>query len=100
MPFCAAVDPYDYSNEVFHLAAETVIALAKLVTDVTSLVLNEENHDGVMGQARVINEHVSQGAVDMTLPKALQELLERSTDNLTDSETESCLLYTSPSPRD
>ena len=49
MPFCAAVDPYDYSNEVFHLAAETVIALAKLVTDVTSLVLNEENHDGVMG---------------------------------------------------
>ena len=41
-----------------------------------------------MGQARVINEHVSQGAVDMTLPKALQELLERSTDNLTDSENE------------
>ena len=41
-----------------------------------------------MGQARVINEHVSQGAVDMTLPKALQELLERSTDNLSDSETE------------
>ena len=73
---------------MFHLAAETVIALAKPVTDVTSLELNEENHDGAMGQARVINEHVSQRAVDMTLPKALQELLERSTDNLTDSETE------------
>ena len=79
---------FNVSNEVFHLAAETVIALAKPVTDVTSLELNEENHDGAMGQARVINEHVSQGAVDMTLPKALQELLERSTDNLTDSETE------------
>ena len=79
---------FNVSNEVFHLAAETVIALAKPVTDVTSLELNEENHDGAMGQARVINEHVSQGAVDMTLPKALQELLERSTDNLTDSLTE------------
>ena len=79
---------FNVSNEVFHLAAETVIALAKPVTDVTSLELNEENHDGAMGQARVINEHVSQGAVDMTLPKPLQELLERSTDNLTDSETE------------
>ena len=79
---------FNVSNEVFHLAAETVIALAKPVTDVTSLELNQENHDGAMGQARVINEHVSQGAVDMTLPKALQELLERSTDNLTDSETE------------
>ena len=79
---------FNVSNEVFHLAAETVIALAKPVTDVTSLELNQENHDGAMGQARVINEHVSQEAVDMTLPKALQELLERSTDNLTDSETE------------
>ena len=79
---------FNVSNEVFHLAAETVIALAKPVTDVTSLELNQESHDGAMGQARVINEHVSQGAVDMTLPKALQELLERSTDNLTDSETE------------
>ena len=79
---------FNVSNEVFHLAAETVIALAKPVTDVTSLDLNQENHDGAMGQARVINEHVSQGAVDMTLPKALQEVLERSTDNLTDSETE------------
>ena len=78
---------FNVSNEVFHLAAETVIALAKPVTDVTSLELNEENHDGAMGQARVINEHVSQGAVDMTLPKDLRELLERSTDNLTDSET-------------
>ena len=79
---------FNVSNEVFHLAAGTVIALAKPVTDVTSLELNQENHDHAMGQARVINEHVSQGAVDMTLPKALQELLERSTDNLTVSETE------------
>ena len=51
---------FNVSNEVFHLAAETVIALAKPVTDVTSLELNQENHDGAMGQARVINEHVSQ----------------------------------------
>ena len=78
---------FNVSHEVFHLAAETVIALAKTVTDVTSLELNEENYDGAMGQARVINEHVSQGAVDKTLPKDLRELLERSTDNLTDSET-------------
>ena len=78
---------FNVSHEVFYLAAETVIAFAKPVTDVTSLELNEENYDGAMGQDRVINEHVSQGAVDMTLPKDLRELLERSTDNLTDSET-------------
>ena len=36
----------------------------------------------------MINEHVSQGAVDATLPKALQELLGRSADSLADSETE------------
>ena len=83
-----ALRVFNVSNEVFHLAAETVIALGKPVTDVTSLELNEENHDGAMGQARVIHEHVSQGAFDMTLQKALQELLERSTDNLTGSETE------------
>ena len=51
------------------------------MSELTSLELNEENYDGTMGQARVINEHVSQGAVDMTLPKDLPELLERSTDN-------------------
>ena len=32
---------FNISNEVFHLAAETVIALAKPVTDVASLELNE-----------------------------------------------------------
>ena len=63
------------------MAAETVIARAKPVTDVTSLELNEEIHDGAMGQARVINKHVSQGAVDMTLPRAMQEQLKRNTDN-------------------
>lgn len=31
---------FNVSNEVFHLAAETVTALAKPVTDVTSLELN------------------------------------------------------------
>ena len=40
---------FNVSNEVFHLAADTVIALAKPVTDVISIELNEENHDGVMG---------------------------------------------------
>ena len=53
---------FNISNEVFHLAAETVIALAKPVTDVTSLELNQENHDGAMGQARVINEHVTRSS--------------------------------------
>ena len=41
-----------------------------------------------MDQARVMNEHVSQKAVDTTLPEAVQELLERSTDYSNDSETE------------
>ena len=41
-----------------------------------------------MDQARVMNEHVSQKAVDTTLPEAVQELLERSTDYLKNSETE------------
>ena len=53
---------FNVCNEVFHLAAETVIALAKPVTDVTSLELNQENHDGAMGQARVINEHVTRSS--------------------------------------
>ena len=73
------------SNEVFYLAAETVIALAKLVT---LLKLNEENHESVVDQARVVNEHVSQTAVDTTLPEALQELFVRSTDYWNDSESE------------
>ena len=36
---------FNVCDEVFHLAAETVIALAKQVNDVTSLELNEESHD-------------------------------------------------------
>ena len=34
---------FQRSNEVFHFAAETVIALAKSGIDATSLKLNEEN---------------------------------------------------------
>lgn len=49
-----------FFNEVFHLATETVIPLAKPVTDATSLQLNEKKHDGAIDQARVIKEHVSQ----------------------------------------
>ena len=41
-----------------------------------------------MDPARVINEHESQGAVDTTLPEALQEILERNTYYLNGSETE------------
>ena len=69
---------FSVSNEVFHLAGETVISLPKPVIDVTSLELNEEDQES----ARVINEHVSQGAVDMTLLEALQEFLERNTYSL------------------
>ena len=50
VPLCV----FNVSNEVFHLAAETVIALDKPVTDVISLELNEENHDGVIGQAGML----------------------------------------------
>ena len=46
---------FNFSNEVYHLAAETVVALAKQVIDVTLLVLYEENHERVVGQARVIH---------------------------------------------
>ena len=79
---------FSVSNEVFHLAGETVISLPKPVIDVTSLELNEENQGSAMDPARVINEHVSQGAVDRTLLEALQEILERNTYYLNGSETE------------
>ena len=48
-----------------------------------------------MGQTRVINEPVSQVTFERTLPEPLQELLGRSTEYLTDSETEGLkeLLY-------
>ena len=39
------------SNEAYHLAAETVAALAKPVVDVTLLELYEENNESVVGQA-------------------------------------------------
>lgn len=79
---------FNVSDEVYHLAAETVVALAKPIIDVTSLELYEENHESVVGQARVINQHVSHETLEMTLPESLQELLGRSTEHLTDSETE------------
>lgn len=63
---------FNVSNEVFHFAAETVIALAKSVIDATSLKLNEENQESAMDQAGVMNEHVSEGAVYTTPPKALR----------------------------
>ena len=79
---------FNVSDEVCNLAAETVVALAKPVVDVTSLKLYEENHGPVVDQARVISQHVSQGTIERTLPEPLQELHGRSTEYLTDSETE------------
>ena len=76
---------FNVSDNVYNLAAETVVALAKPVIDVTSLELYEEN-ESVVGHARVMNQHVSGKTIERTLPEPLQELLERSTD-LTDSET-------------
>ena len=79
---------FNVSNEAYHLAAETVIALAKPVIDVTFLELYEENNESVMGQARVVTQHVSHEQAEGTLPEPLQELLGRSTEHLTVSETE------------
>ena len=79
---------FNVSDEVFNLAAETVVALAKPVIDVTSLELCEESQESVVGQARVINQQVSHETIKRTLPESLQELLKRSTGHLTDSETE------------
>ena len=50
---------FNVSNQAYHLAAETVVALAKPVTDVTLLELYEENNESVMGQARVVTQHLS-----------------------------------------
>ena len=80
----APIRVFNVSNEVFHFAAETVIALAKSVIDATSLKLNEENQESALDQARVMNEHVSEGAVYATPLKALRG----STNYLTYSETE------------
>ena len=66
---------FNVSDEVFNLAAETVVALAKLVIEVTSLELYEESQEGVGDQARVINQQVSHETIGRTLPESLQELL-------------------------
>ena len=80
---------FNVSDEAYHLAAETVVAVAKPVIDVTPLELYEENQESVEGQARVINQHVSHEAiVERTLPEPLQELLQRSTGHLTDHKAE------------
>ncbi|XP_068707780.1 uncharacterized protein [Montipora foliosa] len=79
---------FNVSNEAYHLAAETVVALAKQVIDVTLLELYEENNESVMGQARVVTQHVSHEQAVGTLPEPLRELLGRSTEHLTVSETE------------
>ena len=42
---------FNVSDEVCNLAAETVVALAKPVIDVTSLKLYEGNHERVVDQA-------------------------------------------------
>ena len=70
---------FNVSDEVFDLAAETVVALAKPVIDVTSLELYEESQESVGDQARAINQQV---------PEFLQELLKRSSEHLTASEAE------------
>ena len=46
---------FNVSNEVYHLPAETVVALVKPVIYVTLLKLYEENHESVVGKARVVN---------------------------------------------
>ena len=69
---------------VYNLAAESVVALAKPVIDVTLLERYEEN-ESVVGQARVLNQHVSGETIERTLPEPLQERLEHST-NLIDNE--------------
>ena len=76
---------FNVSDNVYNSAAETVVALAKPVIDVTSLETYEEN-GSVVGQARVMNQHVTGETIERTLPEPLQELLEHCTD-LTDSET-------------
>lgn len=70
---------FNVSDNVYNLAAETVVALAKPVIDVTSLETYEEN-GSVVGQARVMNQHVTGETIERTLPEPLQELLEHCTD--------------------
>ena len=79
---------FNVSDEVYTLAAETVVALAKPVIDVTLLEFYKENQESDVGQARVINQRTSHETTERALPESLQELLQRSTRHLTDSETE------------
>ena len=78
---------FNVSNGAYHLAAETVVALAKPVIAVT-LELYEKNNESVVGQARVVTQNVSHEQAKGTLPEPLQELLGRSTEHLTVRETE------------
>ena len=57
----------------------------KPLIDFTSLELYEENQESVVGQARVINQHVSHKTIERTLPGSLQELPQRSTEHLRDN---------------
>ena len=43
---------FNVSDEVFNLAAETVVALAKPVVVVILLKIYKKNHERVVGQAR------------------------------------------------
>ena len=62
---------FNISVDVYNLAAETVVALAKPVIDVTLLAPYVQNHESVVGKARVINEHASQRTFERTLPRTL-----------------------------
>ena len=73
---CTNLDPkasrvFNVFDEVCNLAAETVVALAKPVVDVTSLKLYEENHERVVGQTRVMRQHVSESPCKNFLEGAL-----------------------------
>ena len=45
------------SNEANNLTTETAVALAAPAINATLMQLNEENHETVVRQARVINQH-------------------------------------------
>ena len=61
---------FDVSDNVYNLASETVVALGKPVIDVTTLEPYEEN-ESVLGQARVMNQHVSGETIERSLPEPL-----------------------------
>lgn len=61
---------FDVSDNVYNLAAATVVALAKPVIDVTTLEPYDEN-ESLAGRARVMNQHVSGETIERTLPEPL-----------------------------